>query len=350
MASKYDDYWTGRAEDLRAAVLQTASGQPATIDVCDLRLLGQRQSWSGAVVVRGRKAAPAETAHTVSLGRVVAGAGICEPWPDQAFRFAVSQRGTLAVTLVGDAGSLPPAWPRPGQGKAGAPRVHDTDLRSSAGEARVGAAAGCSRVHAALTALPLWSHPTQVPFANGLYFFYERREQSTHASQGRVVRIGNHPRVKDRLSARLDEHYGAVGKNGSVFRRYLGGALLRRQDPDHPCLRPAPGRGHWEQHDARPCPSCAPVELQVSELLRDAFTFRCVRIDDMDERNEFERWLIATLAACPDCGPSPSWLGHYAYPQPVRSSGLWNVQHVGERTGTDGQLGRFEHLASAVSQ
>lgn len=112
----------------------------------------------------------------------------------------------------------------------------------------------------------------------------------------------------------------------------------------------APGRGHWEQHDARPCPSCAPVELQVSELLRDAFTFRCVRIDDMDERNEFERWLIATLAACPDCGPSPSWLGHYAYPQPVRSSGLWNVQHVGERTGTDGQLGRFEHLANAVSQ
>ena len=350
MASKYDNYRTGRAADLRAAVLQAASGEPATIDVRDLRLLGQRQSWSGAVVVRGRQAEPAETAHAVSLGRVVAAAGICEPWPDQAFRFAISQRGTLTVTLVGDARSVPPTGPRPGQGIVGAPMVHDTNLRFSAGCVSVGAAAGCSRIHTALAAQPLWSHPAHVPFTNGLYFFYERGEQSRHAPQGRVVRIGNHPRVQDRLFARLGEHYGASGKNGSVFRRYLGGALLRRQDPDHPCLRPAPGRGHWEQQDARPCPSCAPVELQVSELLRDVFTFQCIRIDDMDERNEFERWLIATLAACPDCGPSPGWLGNYAYPQPVRLSGLWNVQHVGGRPGTDGQLSRFEHLANAVSR
>ena len=45
-------------------------------------------------------------------------------------------------------------------------------------------------------------------------------------------------------------------------------------------------------------PSCAPVELQVSQLLRDAFMFRRVRVDDMEERKEFEWWLIATLAAC----------------------------------------------------
>ena len=209
VASKYDNYWTGRAADLRAAVLQAASGEPATIDVRDLRLLGQRQSWSGAVVVRGRKAAPAETAHAVSLGRVVAAAGICEPWPDQAFRFAISQRGTLAVTLIGDARSVPPTGPRPGQGIVGAPMVHDTNLRFSAGCVSVGAAAGCSRIHTALAALPLWSHPANVPFTNGLYFFYERGEQSRHAPQGRVVRIGNHPRVQDRLFARLGEHYGA---------------------------------------------------------------------------------------------------------------------------------------------
>jgi hypothetical protein len=169
-----------------------------------------------------------------------------------------------------------------------------------------------------------------------------------HAPQGRVVRIGNHPRAQGRLAARLGEHYGDVGKNGSVFRRYLGGGLLRRQDPDHPCLKLTPGHGHWEQQGTRPCPSCAPVELRVSELLHDAFAFRCVRIDDMSQRNKFERWLIATLAACSDCGPSPRWLGHYAYPQPVRSSGLWNVQHVGDQHGTDRQLCRFEQMANAV--
>jgi hypothetical protein len=83
-------------------------------------------------------------------------------------------------------------------------------------------------------------------------------------------------------------------------------------------------------------PLVPPGRVAGQQLIRDAFTFRCVRIDDMDERNEFERWLIATLAACPDCGRSPRWLGNYAYPQPVRSSGLWNAQHVGERPGTDG--------------
>jgi hypothetical protein len=348
MASQYDSYWTGRAEDLCAAVLQAASGQSATIDVRDLRMLGRRKSWSGKVVVRGREAAPAEMAHAVSLGRFVAVAGICEPWPDQAFRFAVSNRGMLTVTLADDARLVTPTESPPSPGMAAALRMHDTNPRSSAGGASVDPAAGCSRVHAALTALPLWSEPAQVPFANGLYFFYERGERSMHAPQGRVVRIGNHPQVQDRLRDRLREHYGGVKKNGSVFRRYLGGALLRRQDTDHPCLKPAPGRGHWEQHGPPACCSCAPVEFQVTELLRDAFAFRCVSIDDMEERNECERWLIGTLAACPECGPSLRWLGNYAYPPPVRSSGLWNFQHVGHRPGTDGQLRSFEHLANAA--
>jgi hypothetical protein len=41
------------------------------------------------------------------------------------------------------------------------------------------------------------------------------------------------------------------------------------------------------------------VELQISELLCEAFRFRCVRIDDMDERIEVEQWPIATLAPAP---------------------------------------------------
>jgi hypothetical protein len=258
MASRYDGYWTGKTEDLRAAVRRAASGQPATIDVRDLRLLGRRQSWSGAVVIPGHNAAPAETAHAVSLGQIVAVAGICEPWPDEAFRFAVGERGILTVTLVSSPGSVPPTRPRAGQGVAGVRGTRDTDLRFSAGAASAGAATGCSWAHAALAALPLWSHPAEVPFANGLYFFYERGEQSRHAPRGRVVRVGNHPRVKDRLPARLHEHYGAAGKNGSVFRRFLGGALLRRQNPKHPCLRPAPGLGHWEQQNAPALPLMRP--------------------------------------------------------------------------------------------
>src|SRR5205823_5296525 len=138
---------------------------------------------------------------------------------------------------------------------------------------------------------------------------------------------------------------GRVGaKNFSVFRRYLGGALMRRRDADDPCLSPAPGLGHWEKQDARPCPSCARVESQVSELLSSAFTFRCVRMDDPTERNNFEEWLIATVAACPVCRASDDWLGHHAYPPTVRGSGLWNVQYVRGPLIADQQLRRFQEL------
>lgn len=119
---------------------------------------------------------------------------------------------------------------------------------------------------------------------------------------------------------------------------------VRRKDPDGPCLQPAPGQGHWEKQDGKSCPRCAGVELAVSELLSSTFTFRCVQIEDRAERNDFEKRLIATIAACPVCRPSDDWLGRYAYPPLVRSSGLWNVQYVGEQPATDRQLRRFEEL------
>src|SRR5260221_331296 len=83
----------------------------------------------------------------------------------------------------------------------------------------VAAAAACARIHAVLAALPRWTNPADVPFTNGLYFFYERGQRSVHAPDGRIVRIGNHPRAQDRLVGRLKDHFnGRVGaKNFSVF-------------------------------------------------------------------------------------------------------------------------------------
>src|SRR5659263_695293 len=73
------------------------------------------------------------------------------------------------------------------------------------------------------------SDPDEVPFNNGLYFFYEEAEKSSHDNLARIVRVGNHPRSQDRLCGRLWDHY-SPNKNFSVFRRLLGGALLRREN------------------------------------------------------------------------------------------------------------------------
>jgi hypothetical protein len=204
----------------------------------------------------------------------------------------------------------------------------------------------CKAIHEALETLPLHTSPGQVPFADGLYFFYEEGEASRHGPEGRIVRVGNHPRSQGGLVRRLRLHYSG-NKNSSVFRKFLGGALLRRANPAFPCLTPAPGKGHWEKQDAKTCAGCRPTEARVSNLLRQRLRFRCVFVPDMEERNKLEALLVATLAACQVCCPSPSWLGQHAYSGKVRASGLWNSQYVGGATIGPSDLRRFQALVSA---
>ena len=204
----------------------------------------------------------------------------------------------------------------------------------------------CQAIHNALEMLPLLTSPADVSFGDGLYFFYEEGEASDHAPNGRIVRVGNHPRKQGGLVSRLGMHYSG-NKNSSVFRKFLGGALLRRDNPSNPCLSPAPGKGHWENGNAKACARCRPTEARVSDLLRQRFTFRCVSVPHKEERNRLEALLVATLSACDVCRPSPSWLGLQAYSGKVRASGLWNSQHVGGTTIDGSTLGRFQELVSA---
>jgi hypothetical protein len=201
----------------------------------------------------------------------------------------------------------------------------------------------CTRIHAALSRLPLRRSIDGVP-SDGLYFFYEDEEINSHDGEPRIVRVGNHPRSVGGLKNRLRNHYSG-NKNGSVFRKLLGGALIRRRNPSDSCLQPEPGRGHWERQDERTCSRCKPVEQEVSRLLREHFSFRCVEILNQAERNRMEQGLIASLAACPSCRASPTWLGRHAYSQNVQRSGLWNCEFLDAMPLTHSELTRFENLA-----
>ncbi len=205
----------------------------------------------------------------------------------------------------------------------------------------------CSTVHELLRPLPLFERPEQVPITDGLCFFYEQGETSRHAPEGRIVRVGNHPQSAGNLVPRLRYHY-TQSKNSSVFRRYLGGALMRAEDPHHPCLAPAPGKGHWEKQKGKCCHLCQPVEQSVSCLLKARFRFRCVSIADRTKRNRFEKALIASLAGCPVCRPSHAWLGLHAYPDAVRCTGMWNVRGVGSEPMSGTDLRQFEAAAAST--
>lgn len=185
----------------------------------------------------------------------------------------------------------------------------------------------CERVHKLIRRLSCHKNPNEVAFTNGLYFFYETGEKSPHDTKGRIVRIGNHPRKQDGLKERLRMHYTS-NKNSSVFRKFLGGALLRKADPNGPCLKPGPGKGHWEKQDAHHCLRCRSLEKEVSQLLRHSFSFRCIEIKDKELRNLLEKKLIGSVSFCEICAPSADWLGQDVYNDKVKDSGLWNSNHV----------------------
>ncbi|MCH8815197.1 MAG: hypothetical protein IH957_08915 [Chloroflexi bacterium] len=198
----------------------------------------------------------------------------------------------------------------------------------------------CLAIHQTLEALTAQESPRSVPFTDGLYFFFEKTEKSEHAPDGRIVRVGNHPRSRGGLVRRLRNHY-ASNKNSSVFRKSIGGALMRRDQRDHPCL------AHWEKQDAPKCADCKPTERHVTAMLRSSFSFRVVAIPNMPERNVMEALLIATLSACPTCGPSKEWLGRFARSEIVQRCGLWNSQFVGGPQLDQEELARFTELAEA---
>lgn len=340
MASKYDEFWRSRAEELRRLIRDAARGAPASIDVGPITAHGDRGSWYGIARVRGTEVLDAQMAHLRSLARIVAEAGLCEG--DSAiFKFSVDHGCRLRVevdTAVSQRAQV-----------SATPLAHPSvDLIPSG--TRVDPLQACGRMHELIRRLEPFTSPASVTAKDGLYFFYEQGETSDDAPDGRIVRVGNHPRAEGGLRTRLDNHYRrSVGaKNGSVFRRYIGGALLRRDDPQSPCLLPAPGMGHWERQHEPACPRCAPYESRVTEYIVQAVRFRVLPITNREERNRFEARLVATIAACEICRPSAAWLGRFAYSEKVRESGLWNSEFVGGEPLTAEDLSRLELLVDAA--
>jgi len=194
------------------------------------------------------------------------------------------------------------------------------------------------RIHEIVESLPLYCYPiNRESFpANGIYFFYEKGEDIQMDSQvkDRIVRVGTH-RKQDRFPDRIFNHYSG-NKNSSVFRKHLGGAIIRKKNPADSRLE------QWLKQDA---PTFNDVESLVNTQLRERFSFRCIRVDSKEERRDLEKRLIATLARCSQCKPSEGWLGRFAANEKIQASGLWNVQYVdSDNTMTPQYLSRFKEI------
>ena len=94
----------------------------------------------------------------------------------------------------------------------------------------------CWQIHQLLSDLQLFNDPSVEMPASGIYFLYEDGEfcERDGVRLERIVRVGTH-REQGNLPRRLHYHYYG-NKNGSVFRKHVGGAVLAQVDPNDPRL------------------------------------------------------------------------------------------------------------------
>src|SRR5690625_998756 len=86
-------------------------------------------------------------------------------------------------------------------------------------------------IHQIVNEMPrfTWDEIDNLAFTNGVYIICEKGE--SYYDLDRIVRVGTH-KADGRLKARLKDHYLRKNKDGSIFRKNIGLALLNKdQDP-----------------------------------------------------------------------------------------------------------------------
>lgn len=171
-----------------------------------------------------------------------------------------------------------------------------------------------------------WSDIKALSFDNGIYVVFENGEK--YADMDRIVRVGTH-KADGRLKKRLKDHFIKENKDGSIFRKNIGRALLHLNKDSY--------ENTWELNTSKPEIKEAysnsinmdyqkEIENRVTTYMRGKFSFVCFQVDTKDERLRLEEGLIAFLNQNPDFRSSSSWMGLNSTVGCIVESGLWNSQ------------------------
>lgn len=177
---------------------------------------------------------------------------------------------------------------------------------------------------------------TTVPYGRGIYFFFELGENRSNGKQMRVTRVGTHgvsAGSKATLWNRLRTHRGTTVGGGnhrsSIFRSHVGAALISSGAVS--------GDLETWQVQGSASASIREAEVQVEqEVSRRIAAMRVALVGIPDEpgprsdRAFLERHsigLLSTLGREVD-PPSRNWLGLCSNRPEIRSSGLWNLDHL----------------------
>lgn len=172
----------------------------------------------------------------------------------------------------------------------------------------------------------------------GVYYFFEPDEHRLLCPDDmRVVRVGTHgvsSGSNSTLWTRLRTHRGVSGGSGnhrsSIFRLHVGAAIVARSGGNVENSK----WGTGQSSTAKIRTSEEPLERQVSEHIGRMSVLWLAISDDSgpaSDRAYIERNSIGLLACSSIDPPSAHWLGNYSPNTTIRSSGLWNLDHIEHR-------------------
>ena len=213
----------------------------------------------------------------------------------------------------------------------------------------------CRATHEAARALPRVAYPfnlSDLP-RDGIYFLFEAGEYDAHTGDDRIVHVGTHKNGNFR--SRISEHYlldkelnimahRPAPKDRSVLRKNLGRAWICKQDIEYLEVWNIDFTTRRERHEhahRRDVVIEQEVEEKITTLLREGFSFAWVPVADQAERmgaGGLKGRLIGTLAQCSACAASTGWLGRHSPDERIRTSGLWQVQHLHHDPICDGDI------------
>jgi hypothetical protein len=205
----------------------------------------------------------------------------------------------------------------------------------------------CTKIHKITNSLERHGFPfdeTRIPL-NGIYVLFQKGEEAH--GQDRIVRIGTHT-GDNQIRPRLKQHFLSENKDRSIFRKNIGRALLKKQnDPflqfwelDLTTRKAKDNYSQQIDFDYQ-----QKIEGQVSEYIRENFSFSVFEVAGKEERLEIESKLISTVSWCDECKSSSTWLGNSSPKEKIVQSGLWLVNELYK---TPCNASDLEHLSRLI--
>lgn len=182
----------------------------------------------------------------------------------------------------------------------------------------------CKAVHLFFNMMPRMDYQmiARIPFEDGIYIMFEKGQKQGELD--RIVRVGTHT-AEGRLKSRLKDHFISRNKEGSIFRKNVGKALLSKNNDPYLDI--------WSLDTSRKNNTAsideakeAEIENAVSDYLHNNITFVCFPINNKEARLRIEEALISLLNSSNDFYPDNNWLGKFSPVDRICRSGLWLTQ------------------------